>query len=121
MEDIWALLRKKAKTPNTIFLPGRPKHCASSHSCLPTIRSPSFDLMEPRVVGERASTGRSLASLHLHTTRIGGEKKGHGLTPFHAYMSESGPGEYTPDVCAPLLPDQGRRRFNRMKKIRRGY
>lgn len=83
-------------------------------SWVPQFRSPSFDLMQRRVVGEKATAGRSLASLHLHSTGGGccsDKRNGEGLTPFHAYMCEMGPGQYTPDMCAPpLLSQAGRRR-----------
>ncbi|CAM9536270.1 unnamed protein product [Scytosiphon promiscuus] len=80
-------------------------------------RSPSFDLMERRVVGEQAATGRSLASLHLHSAISGagggvggdtGDRNGLGA-PFHAYVSQAGPGHYTPDMSAPPLPNEARR------------
>eukprot|EP00903_Cladosiphon_okamuranus_P018120 g16675.t1 len=90
-------------------------------------RSPSFDLMQRRVVGEHAAPGRSLASLHLHATVGGGGgrggsgwvgggdcgseggKSGDGYgAPFHAYMPDTGPGHYTPDMCAPPLPNEAR-------------
>lgn len=74
--------------------------------------------MQRRVVGERAATSRSLASLHLHVT-VGGGDCGFGGgnngtdgpgAPFHAYMPGAGPGHYTPDMCAPPLPNEARRR-----------
>lgn len=78
--------------------------------------------MQRRVVGERAAPGRSLASLRLHATTagdpggggeddgFGGTKRGDGLgAPFHAYMADAGPGCYTPDMCAPPLPNEARR------------
>lgn len=64
--------------------------------------------MECRVVGERAAQNRSLASVRLHSS--GATEDGDTLTSFHSYMCEAGPGEYTPDMGAPLLPGQGRAR-----------
>ncbi|CAM9498249.1 unnamed protein product [Ectocarpus fasciculatus] len=80
-------------------------------------RSPAFDLMQRRVVGDQAAAGRSLASLHLHSAENGGgsgssNSRGgrDGLgAPFHAYLSEAGPGHYTPDMSAPPLPNEARR------------
>ncbi|CAN0075135.1 unnamed protein product [Pylaiella littoralis] len=80
------------------------------------IRSPSFDLMERRVVGEQAAPSRSLVSLHLHSTGGGGgggrsaAKNGDGLgAPFHAYVPDAGPGFCAPDMSAPPLPNEAQR------------
>lgn len=76
--------------------------------------------MEPRLVGEKTAVGRSLASARLHFKGGGGSSSGigNGLASFHAYMNKVGPGEYTPDMCAPLMPDQGRRLRDGIGQIR---
>lgn len=96
----------------------------------PKKRSPSFGLMERRVVGEQAAPSRSLVSLHLHSTGGGGGDGGSGGgsrgainngdgsgAPFHAYVADAGPGFYTPDMSAPPLPNEGRRRRGRAKQL----
>lgn len=72
--------------------------------------------MQRRVVGDQAAAGRSLASLHLHSAENGGgggSSNGRGGrdglgAPFHAYLSETGPGHYTPDMSAPPLPNEAK-------------